>query len=73
METAAFEAHVLVLATRLKGEETRAPLAGVATLMANAGVIPIASVKIKQKNAFISLPRVTMSERALVLAVAATI
>jgi hypothetical protein len=39
--------------------------------MANAGAIPIASAKMKQKNAFVSLPRVTMWEREPVLAVAA--
>jgi len=72
MDTAAFEPQVLVLATRLKGEETLAPLTGVVTVMANAGAIPIASAKMKQKNAFMRVPRVTMAERALMLDVAAT-
>jgi hypothetical protein len=66
MDTAAFDAQVLVPATRLKGEETIAPLAGAVTVMANPGAIPIA--KMKQKNALMTLPRVRMSERALVLA-----
>jgi hypothetical protein len=71
METAAFEPQVLVLATRLKGEETIAPLAGAVTLMANAGAVPIASANMKQKNAFMSLPWVTIWEWARVLAVSA--
>lgn len=42
METAGFEAHVVALAVRVKGDVTWAPFAGAATMMAD--VVPLAGV-----------------------------
>jgi DhnA family fructose-bisphosphate aldolase class Ia len=52
MDTAGTESHVLVLAIKLKGEVTWAPLAGVFTVMADAGAMPASRAKVKQKRPF---------------------
>jgi hypothetical protein len=57
METAAAPPHVLVLATRLKGEVNCAPFTGLVTVIANAGTQDAASAKRAEREIFISLPR----------------
>ena len=71
METAGFESQVPVLATRLKGEVTCAPFAGVVTVIACAGTMIVTSAKIEPRNCFIDQPHWEMSERAFPLTVAA--
>jgi len=63
METAGFELQVLVLATRVKGELTCAPFAGVVTVMACAGVTIANSAKTERKNLFMVQPRMKMGQR----------
>jgi hypothetical protein len=71
METAGFEPQVPVLATRLKGEPTSAPFAGVVTVMAFAGTMTVASAKIEQRKPFMDQPRIEMGVRAFPAIVAA--
>jgi predicted component of type VI protein secretion system len=71
METAGFELQVPAFATRLKGEVTSAPFAGVVTVMACAGTIIVASAKIEQRKPLMDQPRKEMGERAFPLTVAA--
>ena len=56
METAGFELQVAVLAMRLKGEVTWAPLAGVVMVMADADAALPASARNTRTNFFISPP-----------------
>jgi hypothetical protein len=58
--------QVLVLAIRLKEEDTCAPLAGVETVMADAGTLIPKSANTAQRRVFINIPRV-MGEHTLVL------
>jgi len=60
-----------VLATRLKGEVTCAPFAGVVTVIACAGTMIVTSAKIEPRNCFIDQPHLEMSERAFPLTGAA--
>ena len=72
METAGFELQVLVLATRMKGDVTCAPFAGVVTVMACAGGITVTNARRENKKTFMDQPRLEMGARAFPLAVAAT-
>jgi hypothetical protein len=56
METAGFELQVAVLAMRLKGEVTWAPLAGVVMVMADADAALAASARDARRIIFISPP-----------------
>jgi hypothetical protein len=53
MELALTDPQVLVLATRVKGEVTWAPLAGVLTVMADAGTIIPENAKAAKSKVFI--------------------
>jgi hypothetical protein len=70
METAATDPQVLVLAMRLKGEVTWAPLAGVVTVMADAGTLIPKRTEAAKRSVFINKPRVT-GEHALIRVIAA--
>jgi hypothetical protein len=70
METAATDPQVLVLAMRLKGEVTWAPLAGVETVMADTGTLIPNRAEAAKRSVFINKPRV-MGEHALIRAIAA--
>lgn len=50
--------QVVVLAMRLKGEDTCAPLAGVETVMADAGTLIPKSANTAERRVFINIPRV---------------
>jgi hypothetical protein len=53
METAATDPQVLVLAMRLKGEVTWAPLAGVVTVMADARTLIPKRTEAAKRSVFI--------------------
>ena len=58
METAGIPQQVVVLATRLKGEVNCAPLTGVVTVMANAGMLVATRARRAEKKYFINLPQI---------------
>jgi|HubBroStandDraft_3_1064219.scaffolds.fasta_scaffold1145393_1 hypothetical protein len=58
METAVADPQVLVLATRLKGEVTWTPLAGVVTVMADAGTLIPKVARVAKRKVLINMPRV---------------
>jgi hypothetical protein len=53
MEVAFTDPQVLVFAVKLKGEVTWAPLAGVETVMADAGTLIAESAKAAKRRVFI--------------------
>lgn len=71
MAAVSCESHVAVLATRLKGEVSWAPLEGEVTVIADAGATAATSVKKEKKEVFMDVPRVRICLRAFVCAVAA--
>jgi hypothetical protein len=66
MDVAGIDPQVLVLAIKLKGEVTLAPLAGTATVMADDGMLSPESASAAKRRVFINMPRV-MSEHASVM------